>query len=246
MKILPYKRYSKSAKALRMSLGMKVVHPDLSPKGRDSVLNWGCAKSKPNAVCKFFNQPEKVTIAVNKLSSFKALKDAGVNVPEFSTRVEDAKAWIENDYKVLARYLLRGHSGRGIKIVDCLDNLPGDAPLYVRYYRKKHEFRVHVVNGEVIDYVEKKKRNGVDAASFNKYIRSYDNGWVFCRDDIVDIPEIRAEAIKAVNALGLDFGAVDIIWTKSNKAMVLEVNSAPALSGTTLVKYTEAIRNLME
>lgn len=249
-KILPYTRYSKSAKALRLAFGLnklKVVHPDLSPKGTGIVINWGCAKSKPNSACKFINVPEKVAVAVNKLDCFKALKAAGVAVPEFSTNVADAKVWLENEYKVLARYMLRSHSGQGIKVISEVEELPTDAPLYVRYYRKNHEFRVHVVNGEVIDYVQKKKRDGADEMEgFNQYIRSYDNGWVFCRDEIEHIDAVKQEAIKAVKALGLDFGAVDVIYTKGNKALVLEINTAPAMQGTTIEKYVEAFSNLME
>ena len=43
-------------------------------------------------------------------------------------------------------------------------------------------------------------------------------------------------------AVGLKIGAVDIIWNElENKCYVLEINTAPGLEGTTLVKYTEAI-----
>lgn len=248
MKLMPYKRFSKSARTLRSVLGfrkLRVVHPDLTPRGTELVINWGSAKLKPNAVCKFLNSPEKVAVAVNKLETFKALKAAGVAVPEFSTNIEDAKAWLADEYMVLARHMLRSHSGNGIVVVSKVEELPLNALLYVRYYRKKHEFRVHVFNGQVIDYVQKKKRAGVDPLKFNKYVRSYNNGWVFCRKDVVDIPQIKEEAIKAVKALGLDFGAVDIIWTKKDKAIVLEVNTAPAVQGHTIDVYVKAMIELM-
>ena len=46
----------------------------------------------------------------------------------------------------------------------------------------------------------------------------------------------------AIKALGLDFGAVDIIYNEAeDQHYVLEVNTAPGLEGTTLQKYTEAI-----
>jgi predicted ATP-grasp superfamily ATP-dependent carboligase len=247
MKIMPYKRFSKSCRTLRQAFGMRslrVVHPDLTPRGRETVINWGSAKSKPMAVCKFLNPPDKVAVAVNKLETFKILKDAGVNVPEFSKSVEDAKTWIEKGYKVLVRSLLRSHSGQGIKVIDTVEDLPLYAPLYVRYYRKKHEFRVHVVNGEVVDYIEKKARQN-KPMNFNPYIRSYDNGWVFCRDGITHIQEVKDEAIKAVKALGLDFGAVDVIFTKKDKPVVLEVNTAPAMSGTTINAYVSAFEQYM-
>ncbi|MNY63636.1 hypothetical protein D3C86_2006230 [compost metagenome] len=51
----------------------------------------------------------------------------------------------------------------------------------------------------------------------------------------------------AVNAIGLTFGAVDVIWNEyRHQAYVLEVNTAPGLTGTTLEKYAEAFRGLMQ
>jgi len=48
-------------------------------------------------------------------------------------------------------------------------------------------------------------------------------------------------ALAAVSALGLDFGAVDIIYNEhENQYYVLEVNTAPGLEGTTVEKYAEA------
>jgi len=48
------------------------------------------------------------------------------------------------------------------------------------------------------------------------------------------------EGLASVMALGLDFGAVDIVYNENdNKAYVLEINTAPGLSGTTLEKYVE-------
>jgi len=49
-------------------------------------------------------------------------------------------------------------------------------------------------------------------------------------------------ALQACQALGLNSGAVDIIWNeKENKCYVLEVNTAPGIEGTTCKKYTNEI-----
>lgn len=247
MKIRPYKRHSKSCKALRHAFGWRgflVVDPEKTPRGRELVMNWGSTKAEPRAVCTWLNKPENVVIAADKLKSFKKLSEAGVSVPEFSTDIAKAREWIGEEYIVLCRKKLNGHSGQGIVVAKTEAELV-DAPLYVRYYRKEFEFRVHVFQGRVIDYVQKKKREGTPDTEFNKYIRSYNNGWVFCRDDIEDIAKVKEEAIKSVVALGLDFGAVDIVWTKKGKAIVLEVNTAPALEGTTVEKYKAAVTPLL-
>jgi glutathione synthase/RimK-type ligase-like ATP-grasp enzyme len=52
--------------------------------------------------------------------------------------------------------------------------------------------------------------------------------------------------LAAVSALGLDFGAVDIIWNeREDKCYVLEVNTAPGLQGSTLENYANAIMEVL-
>jgi predicted ATP-grasp superfamily ATP-dependent carboligase len=248
MKIRPYKRHSKSCRALRHSFGWRgflIVDPAKTPRGRELVMNWGSTKEEPTAVCTWLNAPEKVKVASDKLATFTTLKAANVMVPDFTADINVAKGWIADDKIVLARKRLNGHSGQGIKVCKTVEEIPEGYPLYVKYVRKESEFRVHVFRGQVIDYVQKKKREGISDEEFNKYIRSYNNGWVFCRDDIEDSAKVKEEAIKAVAALGLDFGAVDIVKTNKNKVFVLEVNTAPALEGTTVEKYKAAVLPLL-
>ena len=52
--------------------------------------------------------------------------------------------------------------------------------------------------------------------------------------------------IDAVSALGLDFGAVDIIEDADGKLYVLEVNTAPGLEGQTLTLMAEALKELID
>jgi glutathione synthase/RimK-type ligase-like ATP-grasp enzyme len=120
-----------------------------------------------------------------------------------------------------------------------------NAPLYVKYKKKRKEYRVHVFKGQVIDVAEKRRRRKDERpATFDGYVRNLANGWVFCRDSIVKPADLDGLAIAACAALGLDFGAVDVIWNeKENKCYVLEVNTAPGLQGTTLTNYTNAIYN---
>jgi D-alanine-D-alanine ligase-like ATP-grasp enzyme len=69
---------------------------------------------------------------------------------------------------------------------------------------------------------------------------------VFCRDGVVVSDDLKSIAIQAINALSLDFGAVDIIYNQhENKYYVLEINTAPALAGTTLDSYVSAITKLL-
>lgn len=241
MFVYPYKKGSKSAKALAQSLGTKsITRPKRSRKG--PVINWGGGLpiNWKVATKTMINIPAKVAIASNKLDSFKVFDAAGVACPEFTTDIDEAKDWIEDGDIVVCRKLLRSHSGKGIVIAETIDQLVA-APLYVKYFKKSSEFRVHVFNGKVIDGVKKRKRNGM-IEGYNKFVRVHGNGWVFCRDGVVISETMSKLAVEAVTALGLTFGAVDIVMKESGKMKVLEVNTAPALEGTTLVSYTKAIK----
>ncbi len=84
--------------------------------------------------------------------------------------------------------------------------------------------------------------------NLKKYgIISYRRGkeFVFARGGVEAPEDVKTQAIEAIRALGLAFGAVDVIWNeKQQKAYVLEVNTAPGLCGQTLEDYANAMQNL--
>lgn len=211
-------------------------------KPTDVVINWGNGQyASWNTNIKMINTPYTVAKAVNKLNAFKAFQAAGVATPEWTTDVDVVeKEWLAKNHTVVARTKLNGFGGEGIVIFDQnISSIPV-APLYVKYKKKRHEYRVHVFNGNVIDVSWKRKRKEFDNANYQ--VRNYHNGWVYCRENITITNELQELAKAAINALGLKFGAVDIIWNeKENKYYVLEVNTAPGLVGTTLEAYVTAI-----
>jgi len=248
--IYPYKSGSASVRALRESLGIKKIKTARS-RFRGSmnkqVINWGCG-SLPDQVnaCHVINKPQAVNIAGNKLLSFKELaKDERIHIPEFTTDKVCAEGWINDDKTVVARTILRGHSGSGISIASTIDDLV-DAPLYVQYIKKTHEYRVHILNGQVIDQQRKARSSDVPDEEVNWQVRNHSNGFIFMREG-VDLVDAGLDQAKfAIEALGLDFGAVDLIYNqRQDKFYVLEVNTAPGLTGTTLERYTEAFNELL-
>ncbi len=251
--IYPYKLGSRSARDLRTRLSaalnyrVKLIRPDgrFRPRRGDTVINWGNSSSPPawrwTTTDGDLNNPLAISLAANKLSSFTAFKEKEVPTPEWTTNKNEAQTWVNDGSTVIVRHLLSGHSGQGIKVVS-EGELP-NAPLYTKYKKKRAEYRVHVFKGEVIDTVQKKKRNTeARPSNFSTFIRSHTTGWVFCRDGVSPSDVRNATAIAAVNALCLDFGAVDIIYNEhEDKHYALEVNTAPGLEGTTLEKYVEAL-----
>lgn len=188
-----------------------------------------------------------VAVAGNKLDTFNRLKDVdGIRIPTFTTDRAVAESWLGDGVGVVCRTKLRGHSGDGIVLATKADAVVG-APLYVQYVKKQKEFRVHVVFGEVIDVQEKRKRSDLpEDFTANFQVRNHHTGWVYCRENVQEPTGLREMAQATVARLGLDFGAVDLIWNeKRNEVYVLEVNTAPGLEGTTVENYAAAFtRNL--
>lgn len=258
VRIYPYTMGSESGKQLADTLDALRVRPDgrYTPKAGQTVINWGSGRV-PNWFnramqmgVKMLNKPEAVNKAANKLTALTTLKAAGITVPEFTTDMAVAQEWLDAGRTVFERHELRGNSGSGIRIVNDDDETVGGeltrAPLYTRYVPKKKEFRVHVFGGQVFDYAQKKKRGTADdrPANYNKYISSTEMGWVFCKNNIEHLDAVKEIAIKATAALGLDFAAVDVMFHK-DKAIVLEVNTAPGMAPSTLANYVAALkRNL--
>ena len=118
-----------------------------------------------------------------------------------------------------------------------------DGHIIVEYQVKKEnllkEYRVHYMNGRSIRAGVKVPREGVPA---HPWIRSFDGGWKVKYDGFHSTPVMRRRALKAIQALGLQFCAVDIGEEKDGKLIVLEVNRAPGLEGGTIKAYANAIK----
>jgi glutathione synthase/RimK-type ligase-like ATP-grasp enzyme len=243
LKLFPYKLGSLSAKRLARTLGILRVLPSYNARRSDVIINWG--NSTPphfRWMDNDLNNPESIALACNKINTFAELECKGFNhLPIWTTDRQEAYELMGVHNKpVYCRQTTTGHSGRGIVIADnCYDMV--DAPLYTLATKHKHEYRVHVFRGQVIDIQMKRKRNG---ATGIPGIRNHGNGWVFARADVAPPEELLLSSISAVQLLGLDFGAVDIGHRLiDNKFFVFEINTAPGLEGTTLDKYSQAIYN---
>jgi hypothetical protein len=240
--VLPYKKGSQSAKALAARLGellgKKVYRVETGWQQRrpTTVINWGHSNATLTAQ---FIWNTHTAVASDKLNAFKAMKGF-CNIPEYTHERNIARTWLENGGSIVSRTILNGHSGNGIVLSKTPDALV-DAPLYVRYVPKKREYRVHVAFGKVFDIQQKRKRDGFPKEDTNFQVRNHHTGWVYCRENLDFSLELETQAIFACNALGLDFGAVDIIWNeKQNMYYVLEVNTAPGLEGQTVESYAQA------
>lgn len=222
----------------------RLVRRDPIPRQYTKVINWGNSEFIYQDLM-IYNEPNSVATAVNKSFAFHSLKEAGVPIPEVRwNRLEE----VEPGTMWLARTTLTGSSGQGIAVLR-----PGDeivhAPLYVRYVPKLREFRVHVVKDEVIFVQEKRGRLDSNRTRDQNLIRNYDNGWVYTLTNEDNVPEsIKDASIAAVKALGLHFGAADVILGRDdNQPYVLEVNTCPGLRSPTLTAaYQAALTRMVD
>ncbi len=229
-------RKSRSARKLARALkGQRYKSGDEIPFGR-TVINWGDSECRLNSC---LNPGSVVKDATNKRRCFEVLSAAGVPVPRFAT----GRGTVTWSGPTVVRHKLTGHSGEGIEIVERKEDLP-DAPLYVEYIKKQDEYRIHVGRFDEITRViaeqRKARRLDVPLEHVNWKVRNHCNGFVFVRETC-DVPDsVRQAACRSVEALGLDFGAVDVIYNgKEKKAYVLEINTAPGLEGQTIQDYAD-------
>lgn len=236
----PANRASEGVQALRGVLGdavSRIVRKDSIQRQYKHVINWGNSSAfavSADQRVMVYNTPQAISVAANKLSALRKLKLDAVRVPAFLTQPpehrDDKDIWLE-------RTSLTGSGGQGIRVVRRGDTF-GDAPLYVRYIPKRVEYRLHVVNGQVIFIQQKMRERDNEQTPDQKLIRNYDNGWVFCPKELDALGEdVKEQAIRAVMSLGLTFGAVDLLLGRDDGlAYVLEVNTAPGLSSPTLLE----------
>lgn len=244
IRVYPYKQGSRSAKAIAHGLGGKVIKLEGSVykwKEGDVLINWGSSNvMDPLTLFKpMLNDIILVKDATNKLTAFQRMQDRGVSIPDFAASIGD----IQWSGLTVVRHKLTGHSGEGIEIHEHTTQLP-EAPLYVKYVKKSNEYRVHII-GETIVAIQRKARDTTNPNP-NWRIRNHDNGFIFVRQGFETPESVKTQAHKAIQALNLDFGAVDVIWNeKKQRAFVLEVNTAPGLEGQTIRDYVEGFKTFL-
>lgn len=253
--IYPYNAGSESVKNLKVALPARVIKLEGSkfkPSSSKTIINWGSSKLPESyKACRVLNKPEIISLCSNKLTFFKTFGE-DTNLIEHTTEPKAVKEALEKGFSVVVRHTLQGHSGEGIEIFtpkDLLEKEIPKAPLYTGYKKKKHEFRLHVLNNKIIDVQRKALRTDTERPEEPNFtVRTHTNGFIFVRDDVATEKEIEC-AKKCVldfhQKTGLDFGAYDVLYnSKEHKAYIIEINTAPGLTGTTLENYVTELKTM--
>lgn len=217
---------------------IKVRNSLYRPHPSDIIICWGVAKSHyPGEL------NGNAANAANKLKAFQMMTRNGLR---WTTSIEEAKT-----YRLCyCRTLLSASQGKGIVVAQSSAEVV-PAPLYTKGIREvEGEYRVHVFNGQVIDFAKKMRMNSdrltEEGITANPLIRNLENGYIFGRDGVTIDDSIKQVALEAVEDLQLDFGAVDIVKSAySGKSFVIEVNTAPGVTGSTVLAYASAVEGLV-
>lgn len=235
-RVLPYMAGSRSAKALATAMGGKVlrlVGSTFKPRPEDTVINWGNS-----------NYSSRIRDVSDKLAFFQKFSNTGL-LPAFWQTKEDIP---DEAFPIVCRTILSGHSGAGIHIAYCRSELV-DARLFVKYEKKRDEYRVHLGRAEAraVQICVQRKAVPTGTTPSNWQVRNHGAGFVYTREGFTVPGRVLEAAERVFEAAGLDFGAVDVIYNeRKERAYVLEINTAPGLEGTTVTDYANFFNALKE
>lgn len=247
MQILHAKGCRPSARRLRQELRRRGVNP------KGITLNWGRSDAPD---IETINPGWAIRPILNKLD-FLIKADMNGNrdccIP-WTVQPELARNWWR---QVFCRTTLTGKGGAGILVWRGEGPLP-DAKLYTKGVKKDGEFRIHLgrKNGVLSPFDAQAKlfkKTDEMPAPLSWAVRSYDNGFRFTRnipDHLMHGLEKAEDVAKKVAgnfSRDLHFVAMDVIWNKeTDRAYVLEGNTAPGLEGLTVVKYANMIEEIIK
>jgi len=213
----------------------------------DKLIRWGSTLPLPMRPGSVLNKRKALLKAIDKFQTLLNLNNYGVRVPRFFDLTSTANDLLQViDFPCLARK--KNHT-QGKDIILCLqlNDLQQAKTLgcdyAIKYISTKKEYRVHVFQGSIIKTSEKVL---TDVESHVPYIRNVEHGYTFRHERTNLSKESEWLAVEAVEALGLDFGAVDLIVSDTGIPYVLEVNTGPSLVDSGIEKYGEAIKLWLE
>jgi glutathione synthase/RimK-type ligase-like ATP-grasp enzyme len=208
-----------SAHALEYASGGEIE----AVRSSEGDVNWGRARARTRL------NPD-INNSTNKRIMRQLFKENDVPMP----RLYDNEVQVARDvyygHKTVIGRPDRHMKGRGLWKITSLEQLSKAlrgtarkraATHFMEYIDAPHEYRVHIFKGKSIR-ISEKLQGAYGETAHGNYTTIKPTG---------PVNHVRKAAKNAVAALGLDFGAVDILAT-DDTCWVLEVNAAPGLGGT--------------
>lgn len=203
---------------------------------KDSVvIRWGTREElETNGATVIYNKSFAINNATDKKLSRELFIKNEVNCPKLVT----TNNFEANDLPIICRPFIHSKGKNFIVLktqIDFFNHYNSNRYYYSNFIDKEREFRVHAAHGKVLSLMEKVRPED-DKIAWNRAQNDVDP-FEYIKWDEIDGQKLRCvliEALKSIDALGLNFGGVDVIL-KDGVAYVLEVNTAPTLNSSPYV-----------
>lgn len=166
-----------------------------------------------------------------------------MNKQHVTKAISDGAQYFQNYIDIKDEYRIHVAFGGVIYAAKKVEN-PTDAGWIAQRKEKVLEYankNNRNLDESTLDYVL--SRMVKEAELPDRIVRSNKRGWKFSGVTLNNVSDaLKAMAIKSVEVIGLDFGAVDCAIGLDNNPYLIEINSGPGLQGTALQKYVEAFR----
>lgn len=198
------------------------------------IIRWGTREELEMKNSIIYNKSSSIKNATDKFKSRLIFREKGVISPKLILN--------PLEYREGTIVIARPHvhsKGKNFKVIKNYEQLVNhwrEGWYYSEFVDKIREFRVHVGHSKVLALMEKHDPNNGNIA-WNRAIND-SQPFTSVKAEQADNEKLRSvliEAIKAVNALELDMGGVDVILDANGVAYVLEVNTAPTLNSSPAV-----------
>ena len=225
----------------------------------DWVINYGVSRIPVwhEDGINYINQPSHLHNALDKVETLELLSEHNIPCVRWTTDSAEAVDWLRQGVTdvVYCRRTARGKQGNGIVIAEAPEQVEAGCPLYTAGFQQTSEYRIHVVSGEVIDWVQKRKMGAEKLRQrripeVNMRIRNKKRGWVMSHQNRVQprrFQDMCEAAVQATDVCMLDYAAIDMLYNSHvHEFAVAEVNSAPGMfKNITKDAYVNAFRQFM-
>lgn len=206
----------------------------------DVIIKWGNSIDiSPNGAV-IYNNPGAVSIASDKGLFRLKMRDKGIPIPEivtYANYVQGTRVVLRPSHHRAGQYFYVLSSKADIvKYI----NKYGDNGYYMsKIYPKQREVRIHCCMGKVLLIKEKPAPKDKTEVAWNFAIN--EQAWYTIERKNYD-PKLCKIALDAMKAIGLDIGAVDVMFDPIDKSLpkyvICEINTAPLLTEYLLDKYS--------
>jgi carbamoylphosphate synthase large subunit len=206
----------------------------------DKVVFWGSRAILDTKDAIVYNSPEKLAKASKKGLARKIMKEEGIAIPKTEFNVRMARRTL--DYPMIITPE-KHRAGKHFFVAHNYNELTNyfkkvENGYISELFPKTKEYRVHVASGKALLVKQKPEPDDKGTIAWN--FAENEKPWTTINRKDYDYDMLKL-ALTAVEKLGLDFGAVDIMSYPTDKNMpnhvVCEINTAPSYTPYLIEKY---------